>query len=387
MAALRVAQPQGAPADRRSAITGTTALPPMAAGSQGSPQHFVGEIESVGKAGKTANSESSSDGGRRKRETGIFGDYAGLSAGSTDNSSPLSAADSPPRLVPLTPVPRRVGASSDRQKQPAAARSNTTTSRESRQSVGTALSSNVPPSLFGSDKSTFDTPLLSRLPAITVPSGVPSLYTINSTVSGPEKHERGKSVDIQQHILESVRSAVASPVSIGGHKKQSLVTDPRTASNELLAGLQQVKVASPEIRSTPGSRASSDKSSSPIPAHVSTAKVLESPAANLPAATTAADRRDWARQRPNSRPPLATASDSSSSRPSAAAWEKKLRERAELAASTVQLSNLEVRPVVVASPAECHAAKDLGRLAVRDTCEALRQGATRFGNVDGDATG
>ncbi|KAJ2815308.1 hypothetical protein GGI24_006097, partial [Coemansia furcata] len=245
------------------------------------------------------------------------------------------------RLVPLTPVPH-AGRPGRKTRRPASKVQGVDS--ESKYSMGTGQSSNIPPSLFGSDQSSFSTPLLSRLPHMSVPSDIASLRT-----TAPEEAPRmqHQSVEIppapapspSPSLRDSVLSAVSSPVSVGGRRKQSLVVDARTASSEILQGLQHVKAATPEIVQY---------------ANVPKARVLESPAVVPPAVLSAEERRAWARRNPTDRPPLSaeSASPMSSSLDSEEmrVWDDKLRRRADPARTRVGDVQF-IGPQVAESPA------------------------------------
>ncbi|KAJ2732647.1 hypothetical protein H4S06_006841, partial [Coemansia sp. BCRC 34490] len=163
-------------------------------------------------------------------------------------------------------------------------RNNTRASRDSKYSEDTAQSSNIPPSLYGSDKSVFNTPLLTGLPYVSVPSDIASLRTPHvgtATLSAGRGGRAGGRVGEESRAsfadevptessstnsgrvtgassnsaggsaTSSVLGAVASPVSIGGRKKQPLVVDALSASSEVLQGMQEVRVVSPEIHRVP----------------------------------------------------------------------------------------------------------------------------------------
>ncbi|KAJ2793761.1 hypothetical protein H4S07_006955, partial [Coemansia furcata] len=81
------------------------------------------------------------------------------------SATPMPAASTQEaRLVPLTPVPN-AGRPGRKTRRPTSKAQGS----ESKYSMGTGQSSNIPPSLFGSDQSSFSTPLLSRLPHMSVP--------------------------------------------------------------------------------------------------------------------------------------------------------------------------------------------------------------------------
>ncbi|KAJ2453027.1 hypothetical protein EV183_002536 [Coemansia sp. RSA 2336] len=220
-------------------------------------------------------------------------------------SQPRQQASASPRLVPLTPEIHQHRQRPDK----AVQRSD---------SKHTVQSSNVDPSLFGSDRSAFSTPLLAPLPPVSVPSDIASLRT-----QPPSR----------------VQQAVSSPVSIGGRKKQSLVIDAQAAADAVLQDAQHVKSASPVVLSG---------SSSP----------LESPPVPHSAATSAAQRRAWAQADPQHRPPLALHSAASSADDEdAALWEARLRKRAE---------QTPLQPAISASPANAVQSKSYGGLHERD---------------------
>ncbi|KAJ1767731.1 hypothetical protein LPJ74_005205 [Coemansia sp. RSA 1843] len=330
-----------------------------------------------------------------------------------------ATTSSPHRLVPLTPgaigQPSRgtgtQGSFTPKGKEVATVsqvervqtldRSNTRASRESKYSADTAQSSNIPPSLYGSDKSVFSTPLLTGLPYMSVPSDIASLRTTHTaTLSRPaetfseevptegsgqvsalsRRGDHEKQQQQQQRVgtgsstsSSGVLGAVASPVSIGGHKKQSLVVDARSASSEMLQGTQEVRAVSPEIHrvspSMKASRVSLDARLSAIGASgiLHTKEVLESPAVDVPSATSAGERRAWARRRPDNRPPLTAIGDSaestageSTSTTSATvssadvqAWDERMRLRHTDAAPQHQsaVDSLRFKPLVADSPA------------------------------------
>ncbi|KAJ2432312.1 hypothetical protein GGF41_000034 [Coemansia sp. RSA 2531] len=252
------------------------------------------------------------------------------------------------RLVPLTPNAARTGRSDRsgrKNRRPTSKSQQTVDETGSKYSMGTGQSSNIPPSLFGSDQSSFSTPLLSRLPHMSVPSDIASLRT---TVPGEAPPAQRHSVEVppapapspSPSLRDSVLSAVSSPVSVGGRRKQSLVVDARSASTEILQGLQHVKAATPEI--IHHAAAGLQKP---------TTMVLESPAVVPPAALSAEERRAWARLNPTDRPPLSAESKSPGDSMDSAemrVWDDKLRRRADPArAADMQF----VRPQVAESPA------------------------------------
>ncbi|KAJ1951790.1 hypothetical protein GGI12_006401, partial [Dipsacomyces acuminosporus] len=194
-----------------SSATATHKSPPAV----GDQQQIVGEIELVtgsssgGASSPPANARQPASGSSSEGQLGRVAQVS-LEHADDENSSasPYSPSRSQPRLVPLTPQPQRADALAAKlaaaknkallgeigTEKPATAtaattgqmgvqRSNTQASRESQYSSGTAQSSNVPPSLYGSDKSVFDTPLLSGLPQVSVPSDIPSLRTMNTMLS------------------------------------------------------------------------------------------------------------------------------------------------------------------------------------------------------------
>ncbi|KAJ2850556.1 hypothetical protein IWW36_001806 [Coemansia brasiliensis] len=224
-------------------------------------------------------------------------------------SRPRQEPSSSPRLVPLTP---EIHQHRQRDNKPV----------QRSDSKHTVQSSNVEPSLFGSDRSAFSTPLLAPLPPVSVPSDTASLRT--------EPPHR-------------VQQAVSSPVSIGGRKKQSLVIDAQAAADIVLQDAQHVKSASPVMLSS--------GSSSP----------LTSPPVPHSAATSAAQRRAWAQADPQRRPPLALhsadSSSSSANADDAAVWEERLRKRAE---------QVPLKPAILSSPANAVQSKSYGGLHERD---------------------
>ncbi|KAJ2780274.1 hypothetical protein H4R18_003548 [Coemansia javaensis] len=211
------------------------------------------------------------------------------------------------RLVPLTPDARR---------------SSTRASKRSE------LSSNVPPSLFGDDRSTFSTPLLAPLPHVSVASDIPSLRTASRVEAEAD--------------ADPLRSALASPVSVGGRRHQPLVVDARRASDEILRDTQRVPSASPSVVHSPA---------------------LDSPRDPPPAASTAADRRAWAQRHPLDRPPLLlAASDADSARSESAS-----------AGSASAGSAARTGPRVAASPADARQPKADGGLDPRPASQKSRR--------------
>ncbi|KAJ2747294.1 hypothetical protein GGI20_000629 [Coemansia sp. BCRC 34301] len=254
------------------------------------------------------------------------------------------------RLVPLTPVVLRTGRS-DRsaagQKRRSANKGLLALDETaSKYSMGTGQSSNIAPSLFGSDQSSFSTPLLSRLPHVSVPSDIASLRT--TAIPPTEATAQQLSVEIPSapSMRDSVYSAVSSPVSVGGRRKQSLVVDARSASSEILQDLQHVRAATPEI-----------VHHVPAASQRTTVMVLESPAVAPPAALSAKERRAWARRHPTDRPPLSAEPKSPGAESADSAemrvWEDKLRRRVDS-----QLA----RPLVADSPALATEPKSSGGL-------------------------
>ncbi|KAJ2238592.1 hypothetical protein GGH98_006471, partial [Coemansia sp. RSA 454] len=208
------------PASRRTTTDSGTGSSATAQGAQ----QQIGEIESVGASSSAARSQSQQ-------------------SNQQPSQQPVEQMAQQPRLVPLTPEVQRRGKAPARTAPKAiAGRSDTRASRESKFSV---QSSNVPPSLFGSDRSTFSSPLLGPLPHMSVPSDIASLRTAAASQTLPRESEPPAPVRVQQ--------AVASPVSIGGRKKQSLVVDARSASDEVLLDTQSVKSASPSVVHTSSS--------------------------------------------------------------------------------------------------------------------------------------
>ncbi|KAJ2356381.1 hypothetical protein GGF43_002109, partial [Coemansia sp. RSA 2618] len=231
----------------------------------------------------------------------------------------------------------------------AVARSDTRASRDSKYS---AQSSNVPPSLFGSDRSTFSTPLLGPLPHVSVPSDIASLRTAAASQTLPR--ESAHAPEPEPPAPVRVQHAVASPVSIGGRKKQSLVIDARSASDEVLQETQSVKSATPSIVHTSSSSSStpSNASSERPSARTRTQDVLASPAMPTTAILSAEERRAWARQNPQQRPPLALSEESSEASEDLHDWDARLRRRAEE----------PPRPEVTESPAYALQSKSYGGL-------------------------
>ncbi|KAJ2864951.1 hypothetical protein GGH94_002549 [Coemansia aciculifera] len=261
------------------------------------------------------------------------------------------------RLVPLTPAAPRTGRSdrsARKSRRPTSKSQQALDETGSKYSMGTGQSSNIAPSLFGSDQSSFSTPLLSRLPHMSVPSDIASLRT---TVPGEVPPVQRQSVEVppapapspSPSLRDSVLSAVSSPVSVGGRRKQSLVVDARSASSEILQGLQHVKAATPEIIHH-----------APAGLQKSTTMVLESPAVVPPAALSAEERRAWARLNPTDRPPLSAEGRSPSDSMDSAemrVWDDKLRRRAD----PTRVGDMQfVRPQVAESPALASEPKSSG---------------------------
>ncbi|KAJ2884598.1 hypothetical protein H4R27_001985 [Coemansia aciculifera] len=261
------------------------------------------------------------------------------------------------RLVPLTPAAPRTGRSDRsgrKSRRPTSKSQQALDETGSKYSMGTGQSSNIAPSLFGSDQSSFSTPLLSRLPHMSVPSDIASLRT---TVPGEVPPVQRQSVEVppapapspSPSLRDSVLSAVSSPVSVGGRRKQSLVVDARSASSEILQGLQHVKAATPEIIHH-----------APAGLQKSTTMVLESPAVVPPAALSAEERRAWARLNPTDRPPLSAEGRSPSDSMDSAemrVWDDKLRRRAD----PTRVGDMQfVRPQVAESPALASEPKSSG---------------------------
>ncbi|KAJ1796223.1 hypothetical protein LPJ75_007286, partial [Coemansia sp. RSA 2598] len=302
---------------------------------------------------------------------------ATVSPATSANASEMSQ----PRLVPLTPAlgyharqdtgspAYRRPVSSQLGRVQALERSNTQASRDSKYSNDTTQSSNAPPSLFGSDKSVFNTPLLTGLPPLSVPSDISSLRTQNTATTSRSAHRQPipsqspeptqqpvhhlgqqglETVDEQApeereaSLRDSVLSAVSSPVSVGGHKKQSMIIDARSASTEILQDLQQVKASSPRLvqsqthssassatgTSSSSSRLSGGSGSSSVARRVTTTEVMQSPEVSAPPTLSAVERRAWAASRPTERPPISGVSEDSMSEGQSRRWEEKMRRRA-----------------------------------------------------------
>ncbi|KAJ2498119.1 hypothetical protein GGI11_008072, partial [Coemansia sp. RSA 2049] len=296
-------------------------------------------------------------------------------------------------------------------------------------SEDTAQSSNIPPSLYGSDKSVFNTPLLTGLPYVSVPSDIASLRTPHvgtATLSAGRGGRAGGSVGEESRAsfadevptesssnsgggvgasaaapmslqdaagrertrgrvtgassnsgsgstTSSVLGAVASPVSIGGRKKQPLVVDALSASSEVLQGMQEVRVVSPEIHRVPvrvsaskASRVSSGSNPRPFSMgepgpsaaaaaalRKSTKDVLESPAVDVPSATSAGERRAWAHRRPDDRPPLTAAAAAAGGGGSDSSidtqhWDQRMRRRAETATTATSTPATATAPTATA---------------------------------------
>ncbi|KAJ2807863.1 hypothetical protein H4R20_001100, partial [Coemansia guatemalensis] len=357
----------GAETSRRltdnSAVTGSSAT---AAGAQ----QNIGEIESV---------RTSAD---------VGGAIAGGSSSGSNRAEP--------RLVPLTPEasasqtkaqgkqPQRRLSQLQRvqqqeQRQHSSGRSRGA-SRESKYSEDTAQSSNIPPSLFGSDRSTFSTPLLAGLPHVSVPSDIASLRTTQGASHAPLP----AATDLPRHRQQqpqssaatsttssgssgnssSVFSALSSPVSIGGRKKQPLVVDAREASSEILQGTQQVRTSTPSIVHAVAT--GSDDGSF----RRSTKQVIDSPHAPIAASSSAEDRRKWAQKHAQSRPPLGGTAASESvdgSSEDLHRWDEKLRRRAD--SSAVPLAG----PVVSESPAHALQPKSDGGMTLEDASAVQQQ--------------
>ncbi|KAJ1900090.1 hypothetical protein LPJ66_001703, partial [Kickxella alabastrina] len=344
--------------NRESAATGSSA----ATTARGAQQN-VGEIESV--AASTAPSKAA-----------VSPEYA--------SSQPAA------RLVPLTPVlghrarqepPSGKHAQAPLERVQALARSNTQASHDSKYSEGTTQSSNVPPSLFGSDKSTFSTPLLSGLPHTTVPSNVPSLRTASTAKTMQRQPLHVEPTDDHSSMsLGSVISAVSSPVSVGGHKRQSLVVDAHSASSELLQNVQQVKTASPTVLHAASAASSASLASSGISMsqigepsmvakepRVTTQSVMDSPTANVPSFIGSEERRSWAVLYPTDRPPLSNPSNESMGSAESREWDEKLRRRAKSTAAQLDINasasdELRFRPRITDSPAHATDPKTSGGL-------------------------
>ncbi|KAJ1945625.1 hypothetical protein GGF37_001605, partial [Kickxella alabastrina] len=343
---------------RESAATGSSA----ATTARGAQQN-VGEIESV----------------------------AASAAPSKAAVSPESASSQPAaRLVPLTPVlghrarqepPSGKHAQAPLERVQALARSNTQASHDSKYSEGTTQSSNVPPSLFGSDKSTFSTPLLSGLPHATVPSNVPSLRTASTAKTMQRQPLNVDPTDDHSSMfLGSVISAVSSPVSVGGHKRESLVVDAHSASSELLQNVQHVKTASPTVLHAASAASSVSLSSSGISMsqigepsivakepRVTTQSVMDSPTANIPSFIGSEERRSWAILYPTDRPPLSNPSNESMGSAESREWDEKLRRRAKSIATQLDINasasdDIRFRPQITASPVHATDPKTSGGL-------------------------
>ncbi|KAJ2520852.1 hypothetical protein H4217_001769 [Coemansia sp. RSA 1939] len=381
----------------------------------------------------------------------------------SQHSHVAATSSSTPRLVPLTPAAASTqqqqrqqqkgsvpSASSSKGKEPAVPaplgaggpanyaervqkslldRNNTRASRDSKYSEDTAQSSNIPPSLYGSDKSVFNTPLLTGLPYVSVPSDIASLRTPHvgtATLSAGRGGRAGGSVGEESRAsfadevptesssnsgggvgasaaapmslqdaagrertrgrvtgassnsgsgstTSSVLGAVASPVSIGGRKKQPLVVDALSASSEVLQGMQEVRVVSPEIHRVPvrvsaskASRVSSGSNPRPFSMgepgpsaaaaaalRKSTKDVLESPAVDVPSATSAGERRAWAHRRPDDRPPLTAAAAAAGGGGSDSSidtqhWDQRMRRRAETATTATSTPATATAPTATA---------------------------------------
>ncbi|KAJ2607407.1 hypothetical protein H4S08_004837, partial [Coemansia sp. RSA 1365] len=341
-----------------SAVTGSSTT---AAGAQ----QNIGEIESV------------------RTSANVGGVIAGSSARSSGTSEP--------RLVPLTPEanaprtkahgkqPQRTLSQLERVQQQEQQRNlggSRGESRESKYSADTAQSSNIPPSLFGSDRSTFSTPLLAGLPHVSVPSDIASLRTTQAVSHAPlpaidtsHKQQQLSTATSTSSIgssdkSSSVFSALSSPVSIGGRKKQPLVVDAREASNDVLQGTQHVRTSTPSIVHAV---ATSTESS---PHRRSTKQVIDSPHVRIPASSSAEERRKWAQKHAQSRPPLVGTGASESVEDSSEdlnRLEEKLRRRAN--SSAIPLDN----PVVSESPAHALQPKSDGGMSLEDTAVAQQR--------------
>ncbi|KAJ2400958.1 hypothetical protein GGI10_006136, partial [Coemansia sp. RSA 2530] len=261
------------------------------------------------------------------------------------SAAPLAAGESQEaRLVPLTPAAPHTGRSGRKNQRPTSKTLQSLDETGSKYSMGTGQSSNIAPSLFGSDQSSFSTPLLSRLPHVSVPSDIASLRT---TVPGEAPPVQRQSVEVppapapspSPSLRDSVYSAVSSPVSVGGRRKQSLVVDARSASSEILQDLQHVKAATLKIIHH-----------GPV-MQKSTTMVLESPAVAPPAVLSAEERRAWAHLSPADRPPLSGDQSLGGSMDSAEmrVWDDKLRRRADPARA--RMDTQFARPQVADSPA------------------------------------
>ncbi|KAJ2726057.1 hypothetical protein GGI07_000840 [Coemansia sp. Benny D115] len=362
-----------------SSMRGSAPSAATASTAQGA-QHQIGEIESVSES--TDKGKSAEPAGKN---TGAQSSYRNQKQQDRDRDRDRDQAQSQPRLVPLTPALghgalRHAHTQVDRVQ--ALARSNTQVSHDSKYSLDTTQSSNIPPSLFGSDKSVFSTPLLSKLPPVSVPSDISSLRTADTaprvhrppipaqrTAAEPTRDSAG---DRDSKLLGSVLSAVASPVSVGGHKKQPLVVDARTASTEILQGLQEVRSATPSIHytsisTTPSSsHVSGGGSSSSVIAEAPRTKtkaVLESPAVAAPSMVPAKERRTWAVHRPTDRPPLLGLSDDSMSSGESRLIDEKIRRRADTGDSNETADNaIRFPPQIADSPAHALDSKSSGGL-------------------------
>ncbi|KAJ2374237.1 hypothetical protein IW150_003211, partial [Coemansia sp. RSA 2607] len=342
-------------------------------------QQNIGEIESVRASTGPAKTSSSA---------------AAASSGSPSSGGSPISADNQPRLKPLTPAmgyQKHHSGHNQLERVQALGRSNTQASRDSKHSFDTVQSSNVPPSLYGSDKSVFSTPLLSGLPPVSVPSDIASLRTQKTatttktvhrpSIPGQSSSPRAAATpasapeDRDSRFLGTVMSAVSSPVSVGGHKKQSLVTDARSASSEILQDLKEVKRASPKILQTSASPSSSSAvSSSHVsrvsgssimadPPRLATHEVMASPAVAAPSVLVREERRAWAANHPTDRPPLSGLSDESMSSGQSSEWDEKLRLRAQRASMRANdSSELSIRPEMSESPEQTHEPKTTGGL-------------------------
>ncbi|KAJ2505547.1 hypothetical protein IWW47_001999, partial [Coemansia sp. RSA 2052] len=341
---------EAAPTPAVAAATGAPPRDSVASGSSGvtalGAQLNVGEIESVRNSALAVQPQTAA----------------------ADNPPPIDA-----RLVPLTPMVPRTERSDrsagGRKRRPASKALQALDETDSKYSMGTGQSSNIAPSLFGSDQSSFSTPLLSRLPHMSVPSDIASLRTTAAIAIPPSEAlplDQRQSVEIpaapapspSPSLRDSVYSAVSSPVSVGGRRKQPLVVDARSASSEILQGLQQVKASTPEI-------VHSSATTAPPLQKSTTTMVLESPAVVLPAALSAEERRAWARLDPASRPPLSAESKSPSDSMDSAEmrmWEDKLRKRAA-DPIRARVGDMQfARPQVADSPALTSEPKSSGGL-------------------------
>ncbi|KAJ2856697.1 hypothetical protein FB639_006077, partial [Coemansia asiatica] len=293
-------------------------------------------------------------------------------------------------------------------------------SRDSKYSNDTTQSSNAPPSLFGSDKSVFDTPLLTGLPPLSVSSDISSLRTQNTSTTTksvhrppipaqsplePEQRHEGLATVEEQGVeereaslLDSVLSAVSSPVSVGGHKRQSMIIDARSASTEIMQDLQQVKASSPRLvhsqthssatsasGSSRSSRASRSSASS-MGRRVTTTEVMQSPMEPALSTLSAVDRRAWAASNPTDRPPLSGISEDSMSSSQSRRWEEKMRNRAA-ESRMLNVENASLRPELTDSPAHARESKSSGGLVPRAERSARAMTSSRISSKNGSMSG